>query len=849
MDEKITVDEDSNHQIKENQRNLLRYHTHLQFTDVFSPRVVELKRPVERLEKSVPDIYQFLTPNSPEVIHSKKIIWNAWFKHIFPIRRTYSDVRESFRVVKAKERAETHKLLDSFVDIMIQLNANRLLLKKFLQENGWILDIISFIIEIIYTISYLIEMQYNFMFPCSSQNSCGYMNLPSWILINRLPTTFLWLLGASMIKLILSTLNTLISDNAARYVLSPSYVIDVGTALPFLIFSRIKGGESIYIPYFIRCFLLIPHLKAMINKKQKWNLKFSELTENLMILLAYLWTMIYFGVCIFNYSETRFPGEKRGGATINQTSDINLMDTVYFVVVTLATVGYGDITPKTVTGQLTVILLIFAGISIVPGLITNMQASIKRQESGAGSYTPGNNPFIVICGHFTDTSRISDIIRTIMNKDRNDNTSLVLLSREKLSTNLKYMLKASKWKERVFVFIGSGLDRRDLQRIQLRRASAAMILTSITAEDQKIEDEHNTLRAWSFYDFAPEVPLYAETLLPETVSLQEDFTSGTLCIHEYQQIFLAYNCIYRGVGTLMINLIRSSKRYTYFDEPWHEQYGDGMSNQIFKEKLNPIFVGINFAELSNFFFQEFQIILFALHLYIPSHNSKHVALNPGLKYNVKEGDQGFFIGTCYEDVRLIQTLTKSQLSRLLQKKETTVPIENILTSSTSTCPISPKSIYHKGYPISTKNSNVPLCLLLELPVQTSNQCIITSTDHLKNFILICSNNYRLFRFVCTLRSVHLTASELKPIVIVCYRPPSEQEFKLFACFPQVYFFIGDPSNVSVLEKVGMLQADRIVLTNLSDAAKDKSYQKKSVTSSYLDSEALHDSSIIMIRQI
>ena len=52
----------------------------------------------------------------------------------------------------------------------------------------------------------------------------------------------------------------------------------------------------------------------------------------------------------------------------------SFLDAAYYTTVTLATVGYGDFTPKTSLGKIGAIILIFSGISTALYVITNFGA-------------------------------------------------------------------------------------------------------------------------------------------------------------------------------------------------------------------------------------------------------------------------------------------------------------------------------------------------------------------------------------------------------------------------------------------------------------------------------------------
>lgn len=72
--------------------------------------------------------------------------------------------------------------------------------------------------------------------------------------------------------------------------------------------------------------------------------------------------------------------------------DWSLLDALYFSVVTLATIGYGDLTPTTNAAKLVAILYIFVGVGILGVFISavshaSMQRTLERREKVANPQT------------------------------------------------------------------------------------------------------------------------------------------------------------------------------------------------------------------------------------------------------------------------------------------------------------------------------------------------------------------------------------------------------------------------------------------------------------------------------
>lgn len=62
----------------------------------------------------------------------------------------------------------------------------------------------------------------------------------------------------------------------------------------------------------------------------------------------------------------------------------SMFDAMYFSVVTIATVGYGDLTPQTLPGKIFTIFYIIAGIGLFASAVATLARAILRYNSSEG---------------------------------------------------------------------------------------------------------------------------------------------------------------------------------------------------------------------------------------------------------------------------------------------------------------------------------------------------------------------------------------------------------------------------------------------------------------------------------
>jgi voltage-gated potassium channel len=172
----------------------------------------------------------------------------------------------------------------------------------------------------------------------------------------------------------------------------------------------------------------------------------------------------------------------------------NLFDSFWYTIVTLATVGYGDITPTTFAGRIIGTISILFGVVFV-GAVTGKIASFlvdQQLKKGKGllKLKSLQNHFI-ICGWKNDFENIIDGI--IASNPEFDAAEMVLINNAP-SEYMEIFIDKPKYKLINYIH-GDFIDEAILERAKIKTAKRALILADRSEDSNPMEIDSRTILA------------------------------------------------------------------------------------------------------------------------------------------------------------------------------------------------------------------------------------------------------------------------------------------------------------------------------------------------------------------
>nr|XP_022313788.1 calcium-activated potassium channel subunit alpha-1-like isoform X2 [Crassostrea virginica] len=341
---------------------------------------------------------------------------------------------------------------------------------------------------------------------------------------------------------------------------------------------------------------------------------------------------------------------------------------MYFLLVTMSTVGYGDVGAKTVLGKMFIVLFIMTSIGMFASWIPEISDILGRRQKYGGCYKKERGKkHIVVCGHITFDS-VSNFLKDFLHKDREDvDVEIVFVHKILPDLELEGLLK--RHFTQVEFFHGTVMDANDLARVKIESADACLVLANKYCEDPDQEDAANIMRVISIKNFHAEIKVIVQLMQYHNKAYLLNIPSwdwkrgdDAVCVAELKLGFIAQSCLAPGFSTLMANLftMRSDKPKSYLrslyllatDMPqWQCDYMRGTAMEMYTEYLSSSFNGMTFPEAAELCFSKLKLLLLAIEVRQEDGRESTLAINPGSKIKIENATQGFFIAESAEEVK------------------------------------------------------------------------------------------------------------------------------------------------------------------------------------------------------
>lgn len=220
------------------------------------------------------------------------------------------------------------------------------------------------------------------------------------------------------------------------------------------------------------------------KKKNNFFSRLFELLTSKLVIASLITILVFTGLMLII-----FLSEQKTNSAIN-----TLFDAIWYTLVTITTVGYGDITPRSILGRTSAMILLLAGVALF-GALSGKFASFlfdrqQKKDRGLLKMNKIKNHFL-ICGWKPNFERILEGI--LLANPEIPPEKIILLNNS--SQNEMEKIKADSRFKNINYIHGDFTDEDTLLKSQIKTAERTLILADNSENFSSLETDSRTVLA------------------------------------------------------------------------------------------------------------------------------------------------------------------------------------------------------------------------------------------------------------------------------------------------------------------------------------------------------------------
>ncbi|XP_065651371.1 calcium-activated potassium channel subunit alpha-1 isoform X8 [Hydra vulgaris] len=500
----------------------------------------------------------------------------------------------------------------------------------------------------------------------------------------------------------------------------------------------------------------------------------------------------------------------------SNTRKLSYFNCTYYLLVTMSTIGYGDIFCNTFLGKTFTMLFIFVGLGLFASYIPAITDYISSHSKYNKMFysTPGKK-HVIVCGYITHES-VSSFLRDFLHPDRNDNVTNVVF--------LSPVIAVKNYQEQVRCIV------------QLLMSQNKMLLMNCPQ--------------W-----------------------KSEYGDAIICINELKLGLMAQSCNALGFSTLVGNMLGMRRNlipeHIPENEQWKVAYMLGATYEIYSSYLSNSFIGMTFPQAVELCFEKLRLMLIAVQ--IKTKNGKEFVINPmNKKFKLNRNAVGLFLAqklkyaeralrycsSCHKDLIDPKIMVKCRCRKNQVKSVSEANVDfNLLNVFEVSLENEMKGAYlltEDYFPNGEKPKFDQTGTFYWCESRPFNVAKMTieeaAAEKFKNHVvvLVLTSKYvfslELHKLVLPLRTSNTLPSMLKKIVILGDGDFLQKEWGRLANFPDVYNVPGSPFNRQDLRSISIQTADMCILLspgiNKSENIEHQALSDKEIISLTLSLKAM-----------
>ncbi|MDR3549618.1 MAG: potassium channel subfamily T member [Candidatus Pacebacteria bacterium] len=307
---------------------------------------------------------------------------------------------------------------------------------------------------------------------------------------------------------------------------------------------------------------------------------------------------------------------------------------VYFLVITTATIGYGDIAPVATLSRCVVLMIIIVSITIITMQTSALSELVLSSTQYLQPFRDKYCKHVIIAGNCANVLKLRQFLHEFYLKG-NQKTKCVIIDDNDLPKETLDLFTSSKYAEQIHYIKGNVFDPHTLSLANAANAEAAFILADQYSPDENDDDEYAVLSAKALSNYNRQVKIFSQVVQEQYLLHSWCNWNMAMSFDELKHALFCMNVFNPGFITFVMNIMVTKEKVSRDDSPgnWFYDYSEGAKRNIFTRKVSTKFAGKTFIDVVRRLYIRYYVLTVAIY----SAEYNEIFINP-VNHQLKEND-------------------------------------------------------------------------------------------------------------------------------------------------------------------------------------------------------------------